>query len=524
MTLTTRLVHAVLIFVALGFSVAVAASVPEDAGFSFRRRESARDPNAEPGGTPEDVALAINKPHEYAWQLMLFLNRQALAGRAGIPDPAKPTVKDYDPDGPVVWETWANATGGNFLGPGEPNRSEVYRTRGERPSAWEALPRGKSQPKSLEPNGTNTIPRLTARLLNAKGSIQPLIDPAVRDDFEFEVRMNRSTYDTVRDQYLYSVEGLLAKFDEAKASGNRDVIQFALQSKEVKAKWIRITEDKKPRYHWRTNTVENADGTTTTELWGLSGLHIITKDLPNWFWTDFEHVDQEGQAIKDGRPSVDPTTRGENAPSGSDGVRKETLGSKWQYYRLRGVQLDFFDKLGRPTQLANTLIEPLESGPSSCITCHAKATVGASGGIGGGPVPPFVTRCLPPEFKDGKPDPAAFGTDQLVLFIQTDFLWSMPYRAHSEKEPVTVNVEMSDFKFIPARVEIQVGDSVAWINKDAVKHTATRTDSPAFDSGLLGKGDLKVIPFNQVSDAQGFKYRCTPHPFMEGVVVVRPRR
>src|SRR5712672_205617 len=155
-------------------------------------------------------------------------------------------------------------------------------------------------------------------------------------------------------------------------------------SKEVKAKWVKITEADKPRYHWRTLQRRNPDGTPVAEIWGLAGMHILTKDLPNWFWSDFEHVDWE-QKQPDGSPdprkSVDSTTRddplhGTTATAGKDGVRNETTGSVWENYRLRGTQVDFVDKKGVPTEVANTLIEPFNDGPSSCMTCHAKASVG----------------------------------------------------------------------------------------------------------------------------------------------------
>ena len=397
----------------------------------------------EPGGTPADVARAINEPFEYAWQLFLFLNQQAKLGSAGEVDPSKESIVDYNDDQPVVWETWASATGGLGLRPGEVNTSEVYRAKGAKPIEWSALARTAIQPKKFERTLTAMESKLKELMaprnfnkMQEMGGLTPFfISPTDlgRDD---EIRMNRATYDHIRDNYLYSVEGLQSSVKKAIDTGNRDFITFPLLSKEIKARWIQIKEADKSRYHWRSVTITKADGTKETNIWGLSGIHIITKDLPNWFWTDFEHVDQEQQAIKEGRPSVDPTTRGTNgqsAPSGNNGERLETKNSKWRYYRLRGTQLDFTDKFGSPTRLANTLIEPIEDGPSSCITCHAKAT--ASLGTRAGAAPPFVIRTLPVQFVDGLPDPKSyFSADGKLQFIQTDFLWSMPFRAHSEKE------------------------------------------------------------------------------------------
>lgn len=400
---------------------------------------------AEPGGTAADTALAIQNPDEYAWKLFLFLNRQALPGKAGVADPGKADIRSYDPDKDVVWESWALATGGlpAFLAPGEKNRSEVYLDKGAKPAAWEDLPRSGGAPKAFDANLTTFTRSLRSRVLSTPANPNLLIEPAVFFPREFEVRMNKSTFDTIRTLDLYSVEGLEKKYREAVASKNREIFKFEPASKEVKAKWLKITEADKPRYHWRTLPRRNADGTTTSETWGLVGLHILTKDLPNWFWSDFEHVDWETKqpdGSPDPRKSVDSTTRddpihGTKATAGKDGVRNETIGSVWQNYRLRGTQIDFVDKKGTPIEVANTLIEPLADGPSSCMTCHAKASVGLRADPNKKAVPPFAANGLSPDFASGLPDPSAFNDNGNTMeFVQTDFLWSMAFRAHSQNE------------------------------------------------------------------------------------------
>jgi plastocyanin len=77
------------------------------------------------------------------------------------------------------------------------------------------------------------------------------------------------------------------------------------------------------------------------------------------------------------------------------------------------------------------------------------------------------------------------------------------------------SIEMRDFAFSPGSVEIRVGDSVTWTNRDSVEHNAT---DGSFDTGLLGQGESASIRF----DAPGtYAFLCEPHPSMTGTVVVR---
>ena len=90
-------------------------------------------------------------------------------------------------------------------------------------------------------------------------------------------------------------------------------------------------------------------------------------------------------------------------------------------------------------------------------------------------------------------------------------------RAHDGTHVIEVGV--ARFAFDPARVEVQVGDSVTWTNADLAPHTATAEDG-AWDTGALDKGAGRRITF----DAPGeYPYFCTYHPHMKGLVVVQPK-
>lgn len=98
----------------------------------------------------------------------------------------------------------------------------------------------------------------------------------------------------------------------------------------------------------------------------------------------------------------------------------------------------------------------------------------------------------------------------LALGIAT----ALPTRAGSATHAVAI----ADFAFAPGTLTIRVGDTVTWTNNDSVVHTATST-SGAFDSGDLQPGASYSMTFTAPGT---FDYRCTPHPFMTGRIVVEP--
>lgn len=81
---------------------------------------------------------------------------------------------------------------------------------------------------------------------------------------------------------------------------------------------------------------------------------------------------------------------------------------------------------------------------------------------------------------------------------------------------VTHVVEIKDFAFSIAELEIKVGDKVKFINRDNVEHTATADDN-SFDTGLFGEGEEKVVTFDKEGD---FGYYCAPHPGMKASIKV----
>ena len=82
--------------------------------------------------------------------------------------------------------------------------------------------------------------------------------------------------------------------------------------------------------------------------------------------------------------------------------------------------------------------------------------------------------------------------------------------------------EEDDTCFMPSMLEISVGDTVVWLNNDAVPHTIT-SGSPStgpdgiFDSSLV----MSDTTFEHTFEASGtYDYFCLVHPWMLGIIQV----
>ena len=81
--------------------------------------------------------------------------------------------------------------------------------------------------------------------------------------------------------------------------------------------------------------------------------------------------------------------------------------------------------------------------------------------------------------------------------------------------------------FDPNTITIKVGATVTWTNRDTMLHTVTSgtsaglagTPDDRFDSGFLAAGATWSYTFTEAGE---FPYFCTPHPWMQGKVIVTP--
>jgi len=128
----------------------------------------------------------------------------------------------------------------------------------------------------------------------------------------------------------------------------------------------------------------------------------------------------------------------------------------------------------------------------------------------------ILVACAP----QAPPQPAAPG-----IQTQSQFVITQPPAAKVEAvqetktaSPQTVNVDIAGFKYSPNTVNIKVGDTVTWTQKDKVPHTVTIVTGPeSFDSGLLTQGKTFSYTFTKPGT---YSYKCTPHPNMRGEVIV----
>ena len=212
-----------------------------------------------------------------------------------------------------------------------------------------------------------------------------------------EVRRNWAAYRYIVSQELYSKAGLAKAFQQGiKVDLPADAVQ-------VKADWIKIgdltrwlsieEEDVRKIYYTK---IEN-DGATSTE-YALMGLSLNSKRWKNLVWATFEHRGNPGRCDEMGCHDTfgasiahvigrDPANQDygdcQKSPELVAMFANVGLGPVWLNYCLKGAQVDFAQKDGRPTLLGNSFIDRLNGriplAHSSCITCHALASFDKAG-------------------------------------------------------------------------------------------------------------------------------------------------
>jgi plastocyanin len=103
------------------------------------------------------------------------------------------------------------------------------------------------------------------------------------------------------------------------------------------------------------------------------------------------------------------------------------------------------------------------------------------------------------------------GRYRFTVTLMASAMMSVP--AHA----ATIQITIDKMAYAPAEIEAKVGDTVEWINKDILAHTATvRGD---FDVMIAAGASARVV----LKKAGDIAYFCRFHPNMTGRMIVRPQ-
>lgn len=92
-----------------------------------------------------------------------------------------------------------------------------------------------------------------------------------------------------------------------------------------------------------------------------------------------------------------------------------------------------------------------------------------------------------------------------------------PGAAQKSRKPATHTVTIDGTRFSPETLTVNVGDTIVWVNKDLISHTAT-SKAAGFDSLVIATG--KSWKYAAGKKGQ-FPYVCTFHPTMKGMLRVK---
>nr|WP_240342390.1 hypothetical protein [Methylococcus sp. EFPC2] len=246
-----------------------------------------------------------------------------------------------------------------------------------------------------------------------------------------EVKRNRPQYDYIVNNHLNTQEGLAAAY--AKSFN----VAMPTASIAVKGDWIpvqtllqwlpqlgNLDKIRKLYYTAVSDSVEYA----------LAGLHVSSRQNPNWVWGTFEHALTPGRCDSMGcydsfgalQPVVPPNKAAVNSQYGACAktpalqalIAKAKLSPVWENYCLKSSQVDYVAADGTPNVLGNSVIERIVGNgtvaASSCIACHVYASFGANG------LPTNTAQAILPFNPTGTPIPAV-----LTGSLKFDFMWGV---------------------------------------------------------------------------------------------------
>ncbi len=90
----------------------------------------------------------------------------------------------------------------------------------------------------------------------------------------------------------------------------------------------------------------------------------------------------------------------------------------------------------------------------------------------------------------------------------------------SFQNPARRTVNIANFKYEPASLQVALGETIQFVNQDEEPHTVTAKDV-SFDSKALDTKEAWTHKFDRPGT---FPYFCAIHPYMKGTIIVTPQR
>lgn len=108
----------------------------------------------------------------------------------------------------------------------------------------------------------------------------------------------------------------------------------------------------------------------------------------------------------------------------------------------------------------------------------------------------------------------------LLIWIFTKGSYGKKTVTSSSSSPEVMmpnSVQMVNFSFQPANLEVVKGTKVTWTNNDSTAHTVT-SDTGVFNSDRIEPGKTYEFTFN---DTGTFPYHCSIHTTMKANIIVK---
>lgn len=349
---------------------------------------------------PDDVEMATLNPDAFAWELFKRINA-----------PIDSSTKVGN--GPVAWEYWIGAPD-VFK---DPNKAPAWPLEVRRMLETEPL-----QLRVLSPHngpagfGAQDIDDRGTETRMNKEAFNYIVNPSSYQRLERDRERLKNWESEHGPISLYYIEGQEQMFQAGVP------FDFPPDGMEVKAGWRKLSKEEDESDEFYEDEYEG-------EKFGLVGLHITSKILPQWFWATWEHKSN---------PWKNAVVR---SVDNSSGLPEEWKSTVWGNYELKGTQVGYVSITdGKPTILENSVFETGFQRSSSCMTCHSRATIGPKPRNRSDLLPFFNGANRLNIFESVNPDRGSIGVPKrewfgddtnpsTTAYWPMDFVWSF-MRAH----------------------------------------------------------------------------------------------